>query len=134
MVKPQEFFDKTIQHLVAQGRRSGHVDKSLGEGLEGHFLCDYRSPDGLKCAAGFHIPDNLYGKDMEGRNIQAILADDRYARLRPFFPDTTLAHALQRLHDDATNWNESGFCGHVVANEIAQRHGLTKPFPEEVNG
>ncbi len=41
----QEFFEKTINHLVAQGQQATN---QIG-------ACLYRAPEGRKCAAGVHM-------------------------------------------------------------------------------
>lgn len=47
----QKAFDTALAGLRAQGRKSFNKES-------GH--CFYRSPDGLKCAVGFLIPDEKY--------------------------------------------------------------------------
>lgn len=52
----QEVFDQVATHLLTQMKRSVSDDA----------VCLYRSPDGLKCAAGCLIGDDEYDPDMEG--------------------------------------------------------------------
>lgn len=66
MLSNQEVFDKVAIHLLTQGQKSAILSKEEG-GLDS---CLYHSADGLKCAVGCLIPDNLYIEDMEGRLIQ----------------------------------------------------------------
>lgn len=111
MITNQEFFDKTIRHFVTQGYQS--------TGLEG--ICLYRDPNGGSCAAGCHIPDDLYDPAMEENAIHAVLST--YPKLRNYIPDEYLASALQDIHDDRLNWD----CPkHMVINlqEIAEEYGL----------
>lgn len=51
-----------IRKVIAQGKRS------FSQGY-----CLYRGPDGTKCALGHLIPDELYTRDIEGKNIYAAL-------------------------------------------------------------
>lgn len=55
----QEIFDKVYAHLKKQGK------PALGPGEYGP-LCRYRTDDGLMCAAGCLIPDDLYDPEIEG--------------------------------------------------------------------
>lgn len=50
----QDTFDFVATHIFTQGKRAFE-----NEG------CKYRTSDGLKCAAGCLIPDNLYSPDMD---------------------------------------------------------------------
>ena len=53
----QEVFDKVYTHFVTEGNPPSM------DGQE----CLYRGPNGLKCAAGLFIPDELYLESMEER-------------------------------------------------------------------
>lgn len=57
----QEIYDKVKAHLLTQGK------KSEAKTISGQ--CLYRSPDGLQCAAGCLIPDELYDPEMEGARV-----------------------------------------------------------------
>lgn len=59
---PQEFFDSTVTHLRRQGKPA--VTK--------YGKCKYRAAGGLKCAIGFHIPNELYSRTMEGRGADNV--------------------------------------------------------------
>jgi hypothetical protein len=56
----QEVFDQVANHLLTQNKRSVSATDNT--------LCVYRSPDGLKCAAGCLIADDEYDPRMEGSN------------------------------------------------------------------
>lgn len=58
------FMVDTFKFLIEQGEQS--TADSCG--------CLYRFGH-LKCAIGFHIPDELYIEDMEGKNCEAIFDD-----------------------------------------------------------
>lgn len=59
MIDNQEFFDKTVEHLAQQGKRS------FAAGVIGQ-MCAYRGKDNTRCAIGYWIPDELYKPEMEG--------------------------------------------------------------------
>lgn len=68
----QEIFDRTAAHLLAQGEPAS---------ISGD--CMYRTPNGLKCAVGALIPDEVYHRfdidpkyadpynELEGANIES---------------------------------------------------------------
>lgn len=64
MLTPQEVFDKVAHHLLKQKARS-MISSSTG----GSQLCGYRGGNGLCCAVGFLIPEELYDVNMEGNGI-----------------------------------------------------------------
>ena len=105
----QEFFDKTLAHLKQQGVRSA-------QGAS----CLYRGPDGTKCAIGFHIPDELYESEMEGKGVGNLLV--HYPELKPLFEGVSdgLMIELQGLHDN--DLGTSYFEGMV--EKIASRYKL----------
>lgn len=96
----QEFFDKTLAHLKQQGVRSA-----------GGARCLYRGPNGTSCAIGFHIPDELYKPEMEGKAVGNLLV--YHPELRPLFKGVSdgLMIELQRLHD--SDLGTPYFEGHV---------------------
>ena len=110
----QEFFDRTLAHLKQQGVRSAEGAK-----------CLYRGPYRTKCANGFHIPDELYKPEMEGRGVGNLL--DRYPELKPLFEGVSheLMIELQGLHDNdlGTSYFEER------VEKIAARYQLTYKEP-----
>ncbi len=89
----QEVFDKVATHLLTQNRKS-----IIGN------ACKYRGPNGLKCAAGILIPDDVYDSCMENVVIDTILREiPELAHLLPF---SSLLFDLQQIHDwkDVPNW------------------------------
>ena len=60
---PQEIFDYVTPLLFAQGERSM---------LEGGTTCAYRGVDGMRCAVGFLIPDELYYDGLEGNSAISV--------------------------------------------------------------
>jgi hypothetical protein len=97
----EEIFDTVARHLLAQKKRS------MGPNGQNQ-KCLYRGPDGLKCAIGCLIPDELYHKCFEGESIGRILNDDSSQvfplsrkELRSMFAgvSTSFLNDLQELHD-----------------------------------
>lgn len=52
----QEVFNKVVRHLLTQKQKA-----RVGT------TCMYKTPEGLKCAVGCLIPDELYSQDIEGK-------------------------------------------------------------------
>jgi hypothetical protein len=90
----QEAFNLMVDHLRKQQQRSQGLNDTT---------CMYRGPDGLKCAVGALIPDELYIEDMEGSAITRILIDyrDRYPALSTLFKDIDplFLAEMQDIHD-----------------------------------
>lgn len=83
--------DKVEQHLIQQKARSVDVDNSV---------CMYRGPNGLMCAAGCLIPDELYTHTLEYRAISLLVAD---GKIDIFPSDITMGElkSWQTYHDAA---------------------------------
>lgn len=56
----QEVFDKVKTHLLTQNKRS----------INGNEGCLYRHPEGLKCAIGPLLSDEVYTPELEGKTPQ----------------------------------------------------------------
>lgn len=102
----QEVFNVVREHLLKQGVRS--------ENAAGSFR--YRGPNGLMCAVGVIIPDDLYHPEMEGR----VVKDIWHMFSLGYYPNVLdLLEDLQNVHD--TYWPP------VWAEKleaIRQRHNL----------
>lgn len=89
----QKTYDTVKAHLLKQGERS------VGPG----DMCMYRGPNGLKCAIGCLIPDELYDPKMEYvGSIDRVL--ERFFMLEGFLEvenaeDERFLTALQQAHD-----------------------------------
>lgn len=83
----QQVFDQVARHLLTQGRKSVATE-------HGGSICVYRSPDGLKCAAGCLIADGEYSPKMEGIGWGGLIAE--YAVPKQH---ANLVCALQHVHD-----------------------------------
>ena len=62
----QQVFDKIVKGLASQGWR-----KSVDENMD----CKYRY-EGLKCAAGWLIPDELYKPEIEGCRFSVLISQN----------------------------------------------------------
>lgn len=104
----QQVYDAVAKALLKQGKPS--VDE------QNH--CQYRGPNGLKCAAGHLIPDRLYNPTIENKQISVLLLS-KADRKDWFSPELSawfgeekhadLIYALQQAHDNATSeFDEEG--------------------------
>ena len=91
----QLMFDTVATHLLKQGERAG--DEVFG--------CYYRW-NGLKCAIGVLIPDDMYVPEMECGGVGILLT--KYPTLKEYVPNKWLAVALQEMHDyvSPAKWKE----------------------------
>jgi hypothetical protein len=83
----QEIFDTVALHLIKQGKQSIDADDN----------CLYRGPEGLKCAIGCLIPDELYLSKMECHGVSHLFVN--YVSLNFLQPFDALLNDLQRAHD-----------------------------------
>ena len=111
-VTEQEFYDRTIQHLLDQGQRAADGDQ-----------CLYLDSEGRKCGIGYWIPDGHAAQSHRG-SVGGLLAI--YPDLVDLIP-RGLASPLQILHDDYmfSGGFKPSFKGQC--RSIAERFGLT-PF------
>ena len=126
MMTPQEIFDKVARHMLTQ------KCKAMVEGN-----CMYRTPEGLRCAAGCLIPDDKYRPDMEGvlwgssrinplngnRDSTEIIASEIGHR--------ELVGQLQMIHDEVTveDWR-SAIDGIAAAYELDAK--VLDEFPADI--
>jgi hypothetical protein len=102
----QTLFNKVVRHLLTQKAKSMLAD-----------ACCYRSPDGLKCAAGCLLPDNFDFKKYNSLPwydlVDCDLVDSNHEEL---------ISALQDIHDTAEveNWP-----AHL--SNLSEKHNLTLP-------
>jgi len=117
----QGAFDIALLHLLVQGHRSV---SSTGRS-------QLRALRGGKSAIGALIPDQLYGKSMEGKTVQQMLAANgpEYDPLRQHFSGVALPllNELQDLHDRTGECLPSLFREIVLAGgqRIARMFGLS---------
>jgi len=96
----QGIYDAVARHLLAQGA------VSVATLPHGGIGCAYRGDNGLKCAIGALIPDELYYPEMEGMGGLAVLSSIRLLDFNKHDREWVAARAdlliaLQRAHDDA---------------------------------
>lgn len=94
-MKRREIFDKVKAHLLEQNERSSRINDM--------DTCLYRGPNGLKCAVGVLIPDDLYHPDMEQVSAEAL----RRSWALPWREaDDYFIQELQEIHDSVLpeNW------------------------------
>ena len=89
----QETFDLIVNHLRKQGRPSkGPFSKNSTSDW-----CLLRGPDGLSCAVGCLIPDELYSAQFEGPSLSN--SPELQQILKGLGHDVELCCALQSVHD-----------------------------------
>jgi hypothetical protein len=116
----QQAFDTMVQHLRKQGQRSRERDSTT---------CAYRGADGLKCAVGALIPDEIYNEEIEGKSITRLLISERntFPELSKLFEgvDEQLLDGMQNIHDysEPNQW-EYNF------KSIAEDYNLNYTAPE----
>jgi hypothetical protein len=86
----QEVFDIVVTHLITQRRPSYDSSK----------CCMYRAPDGLRCAVGVLIPDNLYDPEFEGDTADCVIQKLFNKDLADWREHKGLLLALQEVHDE----------------------------------
>ena len=105
MPSRQETFETVVKHLIRQGKKAEVV---------GSLSCRYRTPDGLKCAAGCLIPDSEYSPSFEGQIVGGII-DGSLQRMNSLSlllvrlgHDIRFVRRLQVIHDfyEPNQWPE----------------------------
>ncbi len=129
MLSLQEIYTKVKTHLIAQGRRASAPSAIPGYPDD----CKYRTLDGLKCAVGCLIPDDVYQPSFEGDT----LLDEVDARhrlrttnpltecIRSLYGDASLPMLkdLQVLHDRSITWEIEGHLAAGLAT-IERKYGV----------
>lgn len=120
-MKAQEIINKVYNHFVIEGNPRSFISEN------GKVSCQYRSPDGNKCAVGVLISDKYYRKTMENNPIDGII--ERY----------TLPEFIKYnsgLLDDLREWHDMGTARmtHLTSRQkvrdfkrIAKRYNCTVP-------
>lgn len=122
----QDIFDTVLNALRKQGIGSF---KTLGS-EETNFECNclYRGSNNTKCAAGHLIPDDIYNVEMEGDNINYIIANSKFTLPEFFYKPLTrgLIVRLQSMHDEMLANPEPKFeLWELGMANIAASFGLT---------
>lgn len=87
MMTKQETFDFVVQHLYRQGRPA-----------DDGYYCAYRTKDGLKCAAGCLIPDDMYSRRLEMRTVHQLILEGHTVP-EEFSKHYHMVKELQSIHD-----------------------------------
>jgi hypothetical protein len=110
----QEIFDTVAIHLIKQGKQSADASGA----------CFYRSPDGLKCAVGCLIPDEVYRPKMEGRSISTLFKN--FSELNFLQPSVGLLNDIQRVHDNTYSEGQIWTDAVVLRlRKIAEKYNLS---------
>lgn len=106
----QEIYNKVKAHLLKQNEKSMALVPDRGKPV-----CAYRGDNGMMCAAGILIPDELYSPEMENKPWLS-MTDDFELNIghRRFIQD------LQSIHDhyDPPQWE-------AQLKALATTEGLT---------
>ena len=89
-----EVFNKVKKHLLTQNERS--VIYINGD------TCGYRGDNGISCAIGILIPDEIYNPCMEGNDVYELLEAFPVVALQldlNGLEDTDFLSELQNIHD-----------------------------------
>ena len=115
MFDNQKTFNIVVRHLRKQGKQA-IVKDGVGNN------CRYRTPEGLKCAAGCLIPDKKYRPSMEG---EACFSERIANVLIKHNHDPAFVAQLQGIHDNTPvdKW-EKDFV------QVATLYNLTVPDKE----
>jgi hypothetical protein len=113
-MKAQEIFDTVATHLFKQGKRS--TDQSR---------CRYHGENGLKCAVGVLVSDDVYFPEMdEGNKTIKSLVEQNEDKFPDWFKDNLgLLQTLQSVHDKQRNWESSDLM-HNALVDVASAHDV----------
>lgn len=113
----QQAFDIAAKHLLTQKR------KSFTEGSE----CAYRGDNGLMCAIGVLIPDDVYDPDMEDTSITSLFEEFPYFSDNWSLVRVDLLQRLQQIHD---NWEENQWLEQLqrTSSKYNLNSDVLKPF------
>tara|TARA_R110000822_G_scaffold73210_3_gene175900 strand:- start:1510 stop:1857 length:348 start_codon:yes stop_codon:yes gene_type:complete len=97
----REIFNKVEKHLLKQNKRSIRIGS-----------CKYRTDDGLSCAVGCLMTDDMYSHTFEGESVRAAEVVEALAPIIGVSPihrakKLDLLHRLQGIHDgdSITDWD-----------------------------
>lgn len=118
----QEIFTKVKNHLLTQNRRAMQ-----------RLVCRYRTDEGLKCAIGCLIPDNLYTAKIEFITVDFLCEGivEGFDYLKQF--DKSFLRRLQVIHDnvDVENWESELKAFARLENLVFDETGTSTNLPPE---
>lgn len=103
----QELFDVVITHLINQKEKS----------IDSEGNCAYRGVNGLKCAAGILISDDIYKPFIEGLNWLTVVS-----KLNLPSKHQDLIQDLQNLHDDCMEDYENNIKSIAKKYKLEYKH------------
>ncbi len=127
----QEAFDRCVQHLATMSHRSARIREN------GKADCLYHNPvDDNRCAIGGIMPLDLAKALGDSRMSIHLIVE------KPLVPeheicvlfrdvDVPLLSWLQAAHDNAENWDESGFIGWGFLRRLVTRYDLDMTVLDE---
>jgi hypothetical protein len=86
----QQAFTAMVEHLRKQQQRSR---------LANDITCAYRGQDGLKCAVGVLIPDEIYDKAYEGLDVQSAIQTSKPLAKLLGHVELEMLQDMQNIHD-----------------------------------
>ena len=95
----QEVVDIVVNHLFTQGRPAY-------DGVQG---CMYRTHDGLRCAVGVLITDDLYDKAFESNKSDLVIQELFDEDLADWREHKDLLMRLQSIHDHCSRTEKGTF-------------------------
>jgi hypothetical protein len=113
MSTKQEIFDKVINGLVSQNLQQSHLNDR----------CMYRGPNGLKCAAGHLIPDEIYEPAMEGNRIGYVVKKYKMLQDIDYFVDNEILNMIT----DLQIWHDISPIRLDSLKKIAETHNVIIP-------
>lgn len=119
-MEEQEIFDKVAPHLFTQGCRSSD------NAADFFGTCLYRGPNGMSCAVGVLIPDELYDPEMEAITIANLFDEDGGGWNLPSWMKEKVAilASLQGTHDYPGNWESTADMQQALRN-VATNYKLS---------
>lgn len=100
---PATLVAASVRHLLRQGRSAIQLDSA------GNVLCRYLADDGLKCAIGGLIPEDLYSPKLEEATLRSVLvsAVPGCMGTNPLSELDSAAYCIQKAHDGwGTAWRD----------------------------
>lgn len=118
----QQIFTKVKNHLLSQNA------KAMGK----YATCMYRTAEGLKCAVGCLIPDDVYTSRIEHKTVENLCdgAVKEFTFLKDF--DKNFLRRLQVIHDNAEvkDWEKELKAFATLENLVYDNDNSNIPPPE----
>lgn len=98
------YTDQQMFDMALEGVRGQDYEQSVIINKHGERICTYRGANGLKCAVGHMIPDELYDPKMDcsaetasGISVEILVL--RFPKVGDLLPNSNLLGRLQEVHD-----------------------------------